>query len=106
MGIQATPHRFSKKIGQCDCCGREHRLEFHHLIPRKNHRKPYFKKHFSITEMRTRGINVCRDCHRAIHRIYNELELGKTYNTLEALMDSAELQSFIEWVKKRRVAIR
>lgn len=96
----------SKTIGVCECCQREARLEFHHLIPRKNHRKAHFRKNYELNDMRTRGIMVCNDCHRAIHRFFNEMQLGKSLNTLSLLMATDEMQKFIEWVQKRRIKIR
>lgn len=92
-----------QKHGPCDLCGRVTRLTFHHLIPKKNHRKPWFRRNFSKEEMRTRGINVCRPCHSAIHRFYSEMQLGKELNTLAALRAQEDIQRHVEWICKRRV---
>lgn len=85
----------------CTMCEREKPLTFHHLIPRKCHRKKWFQRHFEKTEMQTRGIYVCRDCHRHIHRSFTEQELGRHYNTYEALMEQEPIRKFVAWVKKK-----
>lgn len=101
----SMPQTLSKKTGECACCERLTRLDFHHLIPRKNHKKPWFKRHFSNDEMHSRGIYVCKDCHRAIHRFFSEIELGKRYNTAESLLAEEAMQNFVAWVRKRPVKI-
>lgn len=77
-------------------------LSFHHLVPRKNHRKPWFQRHFSKEEMRSRGIWLCRECHRAVHRFFDEQTLGRRLNTLEALRAEPLLQRHIAWARKLR----
>jgi len=48
-------------------------------------------------------INVCRDCHSAIHRFLpDEKEMGRNYNTVEALLDHAGIAKFVIWVRKQR----
>ncbi len=86
----------------CQLCQREKPLTFHHLIPRKNHRKNWFLKQFSKQEMKHRGIYVCPDCHYKIHQVYDEKTLGKYYNTLEALQNDPEIRKFINWVRKKK----
>lgn len=85
----------------CALCGRAKPLTFHHLIPRKCHRKKWFRRHFTREEMQTRGLDVCRDCHRHIHQTFTEQELGKHYNTRETLMAQEEMQKFVAWVRKK-----
>lgn len=87
--------------GGCELCGRDKPLTFHHLIPRKCHRKKWFQRHFSKTEMQTRGLDLCRDCHRHLHRTYTEQELGRHYNTREALMAQEAIRKFVAWVQKK-----
>lgn len=101
--MKQAPSSIRKKMGACACCERQTRLEFHHLIPRKNHRKPRFRRLFTLDDMRHRGIDVCRDCHRAIHRFFDERYLGLELNTLEALMATEQMQTFVAWVSKRRL---
>jgi|TARA_R110000822_G_scaffold97549_3_gene221273 hypothetical protein len=86
----------------CALCERSLPLQFHHLIPRRNHRRKSYQRRFSLEEMRTRGIWVCRDCHRAIHRFFDEGQLGLVLNTLEALAATPELQRHAEWARRQR----
>jgi hypothetical protein len=92
----------SAKFGECALCGHDCELTFHHLIPRRCHSNKWFRKNFSREEMRTRGINVCRPCHRMIHRSHAEKELGRTYNTLAALLESEPVATYVEWARKKR----
>lgn len=87
-------------IQTCALCGREQPLTFHHLIPRKLHRKKRFLNRFGKEEMKKRGIDICRKCHAAIHCFWDEKTLGEEYNTKEKLMQTEEMQKFVAWVKK------
>jgi hypothetical protein len=86
----------------CQLCGRDVPLTFHHLIPRRNHRRRFFQRRFDREEMRRRGAWLCRDCHRAIHRLYDERTLGERFNTLEALRADAAVQRHVAWVSRQR----
>ena len=88
--------------GRCCCCGRAHWLTFHHLIPRKMHRRNYFKKRYSKTEL-AQGIMVCRQCHNGIHRFYDEMTLGKTFSTLESLKADPRLREYFAWVARQKI---
>ena len=64
--------------GKCDLCGRVNVLTFHHLIPVCLHKNKWFKKNFTREEMQS-GIAVCKyDCHREIHNLITEKELGRS----------------------------
>jgi hypothetical protein len=89
---------------RCDLCGRvtKRGVTEHHLIPRTCHRNKWFKKNFTREEMRA-TINVCRDCHSAIHELApSEKELGREYNTLEKLRGHPELAKYLEWARKQK----
>lgn len=86
----------------CALCGRRVALSFHHLIPRKNHRKPWYRRHFTIEEMRRRGIWLCRECHSAVHRFFDEQTLGRRLNTLAALAAEPAIQRHVAWARKLR----
>ncbi len=86
----------------CQLCGRDVPLTFHHLIPRKNHRKRFFQRRFDREEMRTRGVWLCRDCHRAIHQLYDERTLGQHLSTLEALRAEPAVRRHVAWVSRQR----
>jgi 5-methylcytosine-specific restriction endonuclease McrA len=96
MNKQADP-------SECELCQRNTQLTFHHLIPRKLHRRPRFKKHFSSDELNS-GVMLCYDCHRAIHRFYDEMTLAKDYSTLAALKEDPAVQKHIRWIQKLAVS--
>lgn len=76
-------------------------LTFHHLIPKKVHRRTRFKKHHEPSALRE-GIAVCRLCHLGIHRLYDEMTLATRYCTAEALLEDEALVRHFEWVAKQR----
>ena len=74
----------------------------HHLIPHTCHRNKWFKKNFTREQM-NETIDVCRDCHRAIHRLeIIEKDLGRHYNTIEKLLAHSEIGKFVAWVRKQK----
>jgi len=85
----------------CALCEQERSLTFHHLIPRKLHRRTAFKKNYSKEEL-NRGIQICVLCHRGIHRLYDEMALGKRLNTLAALLSDKAIQRHVQWVAKQK----
>ncbi|HRV32241.1 MAG TPA: hypothetical protein P5241_01550 [Candidatus Paceibacterota bacterium] len=87
---------------KCELCEREVLTDEHHLIPKTNHNNKWFLKHFTKDEMNNKKINVCYDCHLAIHKfIPDEKELGKSYNTKELLLSHPKIYKFVEWIKKQ-----
>ncbi len=87
--------------GPCELCGRVRPLTFHHLIPRSVHANKWFKERHTREEM-ARGIDVCRDCHSAIHRfVPSEKTLARDYATKEQLLTHPELAKFVAWVSTR-----
>jgi len=91
----------SKKIGPCALCGREVPLTFHHYIPRTVHSNKWFKKNFTREQM-AEGIDVCRDCHSAVHKfVPSEKELARKYNAREKLLEHEEIATFVAWISQR-----
>ena len=86
---------------ECACCRRCVPLTFHHLIPRKVHRRARFKRHYTKQALQG-GIYICRLCHRGIHQQYDEMTLASDYGTLDALTQDAILSRHFEWVAKQR----
>ncbi|MHC4995538.1 MAG: hypothetical protein ACYTGQ_10845 [Planctomycetota bacterium] len=87
--------------GICGLCEREGDRTFHHLIPRTCHSNKWFRKNFTREQMNG-GVDLCRDCHAAIHRfIPSEKEMGRSYNTVETLLEHEDVRNFIEWIAKR-----
>ena len=89
------------KNGNCLCCGRYTVLTFHHLIPKKLHRRTFFRKKFDKEEL-NRGVNICRACHDGIHDLYDEMKLAKHFYTPEMLMADEPLQKHFAWVAKKK----
>jgi hypothetical protein len=72
------------------------------LIPRKLHRRAYFRRRYGRAE-RNRGVMLCRLCHKGLHRLYDEMTLGKELSTLAALEADAAVQRHVAWVRKQKV---
>jgi hypothetical protein len=89
---------------RCVLCGRRPRdgTSEHHLIPRTCHSNRWFRKRHTREEMR-RTIPLCRDCHRAIHRLIPDpKELGRHHCPLEDLRAHEQIARFVAWVRKQR----
>lgn len=76
-------------------------MTFHHLIPKKLHRRAYFQKNYNRHEL-ARGIDICRLCHDGIHDRYDEMTLGKTLNSLEMLRADEPLREHIAWAARQK----
>ena len=87
----------------CALCGRQQPLTFHHLIPKKVHRRTHFKKNYSRSQL-NQGIHICRMCHSGLHRLYDEMTLAKKLNSLTKLREDTAVQKHISWVGKQRRA--
>lgn len=85
----------------CALCGRRVELTAHHLIPRKLHRRTRFKRTYSREELH-KTVMLCRPCHRGLHVLFDEMTLGKSLNTLEALKAEPSIRRHYLWVKKQR----
>jgi len=86
-------------------CERVMPLTFHHLIPRSTHRQLLKRHVFSRAEMTTRGASICRACHSAIHRMYDNKTLALELNTVDKLLAQEKVQRFCEWKSKQRVRV-
>ena len=91
----------TEQESSCPCCGRPTPLTFHHLIPKKVHRRKRFKKAFTREQL-NQGVRLCRMCHNGIHRLYDEMTLAKEFNTLEALLSCDRLRRHFDWVARQR----
>ena len=105
MAVRATSRsrNASGSAGACPLCGREAALTFHHLIPKKLHRRNHFKKHYSREQL-NQGLNICRQCHSGIHERYDEMELYRRLSTPDALMSDPALRKFFDWVSRQRIS--
>jgi len=94
----------SMNANRCDLCGRRTRrgTTEHHLIPRTCHSNKWFKKRYTRAQLQV-TIDVCRDCHRAIHDLVpDEKELARQWNTRDALQTHPEISKYLAWIKKRK----
>lgn len=86
----------------CQLCHRYVRLSFHHLIPKMVHKRVISKGMFSKEECQTRGINICRPCHSACHKMISHKDLAYYYNTLDKLLQHDGIARFVEWNSKQK----
>jgi hypothetical protein len=86
--------------GICELCQRECQLTFHHLIPKKVHKRNFFRKKYRKDDLQ-QGIHICRKCHSGIHNLYDEKHLAKELNTLEKLLADEAIQKHVKWVAKQ-----
>jgi hypothetical protein len=75
-------------------------LTRHHLIPRTVHRRPRTRRQFT-RDQRLTVVLLCRACHKQIHSLFTEVELARTYCSIEALMAHPEVARFAEWVARQ-----
>ncbi len=88
----------------CQLCQSDQAHNFHHLVPRSVHGNKWFKRRLTREEMAL-GIDVCKQCHKAIHDLIpDEKELGRQYNRIEKLLGHPELKRYVEWKRSRRPA--
>lgn len=76
-------------------------LTFHHLIPKKVHRRQRYRRRFSREQLAL-GIYLCRDCHDGIHATYSEGELAGALSSPEALAADPVLARHFAWVGRQR----
>jgi Na+-translocating ferredoxin:NAD+ oxidoreductase RnfC subunit len=96
--------RKQKTVLPCACCGRVVSLTFHHLIPRKMHRRKGFRKRFSKEELNV-GVHICRKCHKGVHATYDEITLATRFDTLDKLLSDEALAAHFRWVSKQRESL-
>ena len=46
---------------------------------------------------------ICRPCHSAIHKFYDNMTLAQQYNTTELLLQDQQVYKFCQWASKQRV---
>lgn len=84
----------------CELCGREDAASFHHFIPRTLHSNKWFKKNFTREQMRA-GLELCRQCHTAVHDAADEKTLGRHYNTRDKLLAHPTIARYVSWKQRR-----
>ena len=75
----------------CPLCGRKlaNPSNKHHLLPKSKGGK------------NTPTILLHKICHDKIHAVFKEIELKKSYNTIEKLQQHEEITKFINWVRNK-----
>ncbi|MFW5845627.1 MAG: hypothetical protein ACOCXJ_05315 [Planctomycetota bacterium] len=91
--------------GTCPLCGRVCDLTFHHLIPRKLHRRIGFKKRYTRAQLDA-GIAICRLCHSGLHDLHDEMTLARDFDSLQALRADPAISRHCAWVAKQKVRDR
>ena len=93
--------------GACQLCGRrvgEGRLTRHHLLPRAVARRMRRRK-MARRELKRRDpaltIALCKPCHRNVHASVSNWDLGRGYDTLEALSAHPGVRRFTGWVQDK-----
>jgi len=86
---------------KCELCERENELNFHHLIPVSQHKNKWFKKNYTREEL-SKGLKICKkDCHKEIHKIISEKEMGRSFNTIKTLLRHPKVKKYIKWIKNK-----
>jgi hypothetical protein len=90
-----------QRRGICPLCRRVCDLTYHHLIPKKLHRRVRFRKTYSKTELAD-GIYLCRLCHVGLHALYDELTLARHFSDLRAITADPAMRRHAAWVGKQK----
>ena len=91
----------SLKVGVCLLCERDTELMFHHLIPKKLHRRTFFEKNYT-KEALNQGILICYLCHKGMHKIYDEMTLAKRFPGVKEMKADEALARHFEWAAKQK----
>jgi len=90
-----------KRPGICPLCRRACGLTYHHLIPKKLHRRVRFRKTYSKAELAD-GVYLCRLCHDGLHALYDELTLARHFADLRAITTDPAIRRHAAWVGKQK----
>ena len=89
------------KTKLCELCEREvSSTTRHHLIPRTVHKNKWFRKTYTKEQLHE-TIDLCKDCHRQIHKFISHKDLGRFYNSKTKLLTHDQVLSFVTWLRKR-----
>jgi hypothetical protein len=91
----------------CGLCGRpvgQDRLTRHHLLPRSQARRMRRRK-MARRELKRRDlgrtVDLCRPCHGNVHASLSNGDLGRVYDSLEALSAHPDVSKFTDWVRDK-----
>lgn len=81
------------QLGQkklCELCDREvSRTTVHHLVPQTEGGR------------KKSTVELCISCHRQIHALYTNRQLGLRLNTLEKLKNDEKILRYLKWIKNQ-----
>lgn len=63
----------------------------HHLIP----------KSYNGREI----IEICRDCHKQLHALFDNKTLGEEFNTIELILFNKQFLDYLRWVKEGQMVL-
>lgn len=92
---------------RCELCGRpvgQDRLTRHHLLPRAQARRMRRRKmarHELKERNPNRTVDLCRPCHANVHASLSNGDLGRGYDSVEALSAHPDVRKFTEWVRSK-----
>ncbi|DBA85189.1 TPA: hypothetical protein ACH3X2_005901 [Trebouxia sp. C0005] len=87
--------------GTCALCERLMPLTWHHLYP-KEMQKKFLKRGLMTEEDKNSGIRICRQCHNAIHRLFDNELLAKKLHSVESLMQEESIQKWVAYASKQK----
>jgi hypothetical protein len=94
----------AKGVAECEMCGRIMPLTAHHLRPRSEH-DVYLKRGLSQEELNTCA-DLCRPCHSAVHRRFDNKTLAASYFTVTLLLADEKLQRWAAYAAKQHSRTR
>ena len=81
------------RLGPCELCGIESRLEKHHLIPQRMCRGQLK----GLVNDPSNHAYICGACHRTVHAYYSERELKDRLGSVAELKADQRFSKFLEW---------
>merc|ERR1712087_3661 len=95
--------RVNALCDECALCRRVMALTWHHLVPKSTHSE-FLKREPTATKrmLNLHGTWICRQCHSAIHGMYSNTELMKSYFKIEMLRADAKVQKWVSYVARRK----
>jgi len=90
----------------CELCERERTTTFHHLVPKKSHKRSRVTKLHTKEYMNAIGVDLCKSCHKTVHKFFTHMELALEYYTLDLLKGNEKLMKFVIWLKKQKKDVK
>lgn len=80
---------------RCELCGSDLLpLTRHHLVPRSKARSR------KEAEDPANAAMLCRPCHDAVHALFTDAELAKSYHSIADLVSDPRIADFVDWKRK------